>query len=478
MKIDALITSVPWTDTDAPLMAPAVLKSSLVKNNFSAVAIDINAEVRDFVLKSPHQSSLIKFFTTEQIDPDAIESIDQIFNYMTDRILSYNSKWVALSLLTYLSQIPTKWLCFHLKQKRPDIKIVVGGPGCFNSLKSIDTYLTNLKAQQLIDHYITGDGEHALFELINGNNQYPGVDSSNWKEIKDLDNLPFPDYDDYNFSLYRLNKVSIWGSRGCVRDCTFCDIHEHWHKFQWRTAESIVEEIIYQHKRYGINLFHFADSLVNGNQKEYRKFIRLLSDYNLDKSENNKIKWSGFFIFRPKEQMREEDWYYTAQSGAMVLAVGVESFVEHIRYHLKKPFSNIDLDYGLQMGKKYNIGMYLLAIVGYVTETQQDHLDQLQWIKDNKHYADNPVLEVQIGSTLGILPGTWLHTNHKELGVELASDNVYQDLVKKDINNTPIIRMQRHEEIQKTLNDNGFRAQTTIDNHQLIEHYINRKYAK
>lgn len=476
MKFDILITSVPWTDTDAPLMAPAALKGALTNHDFLTVAIDLNAEIRNLVIDSPHKSSIIKFFTTEQVDAAAIPGISDIFDLMVDRILEYNSEWVALSLLTHLSQISTKWLCFCLKQKRPNIKIVIGGPGCANSLQNIDTYLMQLKSQKLIDYYIVGDGEHSLVELLKGNSSYPGINSNNWQTLSNLDDLPLPNYDDYNFSLYRLKKVSIWGSRGCVRDCTFCDIHEHWDRFQWRSAESIVNEMKVQQQKYGVNIFHFADSLVNGNQKEYRKFIKLLSDHNLDKTENKKIKWSGFFIFRPKEQMREEDWKLTAESGAQILAVGVESFAEHVRYHLKKPFSNDDLDYGLTMSKKHNIGLALLMIVGYVTETEQDHQTQLEWIRNNQIYANNPVVSVSVGSTLAILPGTWLYQNRKQLGITLASNNVFQDWVKEDINSTPMIRMQRLKEFVQALVDSGFSPNVSMDNHQLIENYINSNH--
>lgn len=458
-------------------MAPALLKGVLIKHGFAANGIDLNAEVQAQIKKSPHRSSIVKFLTTEQVDPQALSDIHDIFEYMANRLLSYNTKWVGLSLLSYLSQVSTKWLCFLLKKKNPNVKIVIGGPGCFNSLIGVDSYVLELKSLKLIDNYIVGDGENSLVELLKGNVKYPGINSSSWEEVSNLDNVAMPDYDEYDFSLYALKKVSIWGSRGCVRDCTFCDIHQHWNKFQWRSAESIFEEMKYQAEKYNINIYHFADSLVNGNQKEYRKLIRLLADYNRDLPSDKKIRWSGYFIFRPKEQMKEEDWKYTAESGADILSVGVESFVEHIRYHIKKYFSNQDLDYGLRMAKKYNIGIGLLMIVGYVTETEQDQIEQIQWLYDNKDYANNPVKYIQAGSTLGILPGTWLYQNQKELGLELSGD-VYQDWTIKETNSTPMLRLQWARNMEQAIKDTGFVYHNEKDNHSLIESYIESKYAK
>jgi radical SAM superfamily enzyme YgiQ (UPF0313 family) len=170
--------------------------------------------------------------------------------------------------------------------------------------------------------------------------------------------------------------------------------------------------------------------------------------------------------------MSEEDWQLTKESGAILLMVGVESFVDHIREHLKKKFTNVDLEYNLQLAQKYQVPVSLLVIVGYVTETAEDHQAQLEWVRQNNRYANNPVVSIQIGSTLGILPGTWLHKHYKELGIVLNNDEVYQDWTREDINSTPEIRMQRHCELNQELTKNGFCSLYSQDNHMLIENYV------
>ena len=477
-SVTAVITTVPWTDTDSLLMAPGVLKSSLTSAGISSVAMDLNQEVRQKVLASVHKKELIEFFVTQQVVEKARDEIHDLFNFMADRILSHNPEWACISLFTHFCQISCRWLCFILKQRRPDLKIVIGGAGCFISLKDIDAYVVNLRSKKLVDYFISGDGEKSLPALLLGHADYPGINMTTWKNLENLDNLPFPDYSDYDFGLYKIKAVGIWGSRGCVRDCTFCDIHEHWNRFQWRSADSIFTEMIKQHQMYGINLFLFADSLINGNQKEYRKLIRLLADYNNQQPADNRIRWTSFFIFRPQTQMSEEDWRLTAESGALMLLVGVESFVDHIREHLKKKFNNQDLDYGLRMAKKYNINLTLLLIVGYVTETEQDHQEQLQWIRDNSHYAGNPVKIVQLGSTLAILPGTWLARHQQDLGVQLHSNTVFQNWTRPDIGSTPDVRMRWHQETTQVLKENGFSPAFFEDNHLLIASYIKNEHGQ
>lgn len=468
-----VIASVPWTDTDSPMMAPGVLKSTLHSQNIPSIAIDLNAEVRHYIKTHPKRAGIVQFFLTEQAPIADVDAVHELFDWMAKRLLSYNTEWICLSLLTYISQIANRWLCFHLKQLCPTVKIVVGGPGVFVSLKSLDSYAITLKQQKLIDFYISGDGELALPNLLKGNLDYPGINTTVWKELDNLDALPPPNYDDYNWELYKVKRVSIWGSRGCVRKCTFCDIHEHWSKYQWRSADSIFDEMIAQNQRYGINIFAFTDSLVNGNQKEYKKLIRKLAAYNAELPNEKKIKWSGYFIFRPQNQMSEADWQFTAQSGATILSVGVESFVDHIRHHMKKHFNNQDLDYALKMCQRYKIDVKLLMIVGYVTETEQDHQAQLQWIQNNKHFANSPVEAIHIGSTLSIQPGTELYRLRDQLGIQMTETDVYNTWTTN--NSTPEIRQRRWQEMQQALEHNGFNTTYLTDNHVLLEQYFAKK---
>ena len=472
-----VIASVPWTDSDFPIMAPAVLKSVLSAQRITATTVDLNAEVRHRIFNHPNKDSILKFFLTEQVDHTAKSDVLDTIDFMAQRLLAFDPKWVALSLLSYLSQIPCRWLCMRIRQLSPATKIVIGGPGAAVSLKSLDEYASVLKRQGLIDHFVSGDSEQSFPRLILGQPDYPGVDSANWQQLDDLNSQPCPDFDDYDWSLYPIKAISIVGSKGCVRECTFCDIHEHWSKYQWRTGDNIFAEMQYQRERHGINFFTFADSLVNGNQKEYRKLITLLAEYNASQTcPEDRIRWTGAFIIRPQDQMKEADWALTAASGAEMLSVGVESFVENIRYHIKKKFSNNDLDFALTMGQRHNVKMILLMIVGYVTETQQDFEQQLRWVRDNKHYADNPVHMVQIGSGLGILPGTWLDRNQQMLGLTVPDTEVSQDWSCDSIGSTPVLRMKWHHLMQAELMQNGFTADYMQDNHVLIESYINDKY--
>ena len=471
-KIKLLVTSVPWTDTESPLLAPALLKSMCVGAGIDTVAIDLNQEFINYIRNKygeEKQARLQTFMYMGNLDFDKEVLIDGI-DYLTKFILKYNPTHVALSLLTYTSQIACEWICFRLRQQDPNLKIIIGGAGVFNTLESTTNFGEKLLQQKQIDHYIKGDGDVSLPELILQGNDIKGVDGVEWQQVPNLNDQAPPDYSDYNWSLYTNHSIGVVGSRGCVRNCSFCDIHEHWKKFQWRTGEDIFKELVWHNKKTGIQKFRFQDSLINGNQVEFRKLMRLLADHN-DKNPDNKLTWTSFFIFRPERQMNENDWIDISKS-AELLVVGIESLNEEIRFHMGKKFTNEDMNYCLDMCKKYHIKIHMLLIVGYVLDTDATNDEAKEWFYNNKQYINNPILSVKFGGTLGILPGTELYRKQKELGIELKNEQFDHIWTIAKTNNTPKKRVKWLGEQIEACVDAGFTVVERTDNHLVMEQQI------
>lgn len=476
-----VIASVPFTNSTSPVMAPALLKSVVEFAGFKCRGIDLNGIVFNLVDDHPYREDVMRFFYYEEVSAERIHDINELLDLMTDEVLKTNPTVVALSLLHYQCQLGAKWLCYNIKKRNPLIKIIIGGYGAFGSglLDNSSSFVGDLKKHGLIDHYITGDGDVALVECLKGNLNYPGIDSFNWEPVLDLDQFPYPNYDDYDFSLYQSPFLGVLGSRGCVRQCTFCDIHEYWKKFQWRSGDHIFNEIISQNRKYGIRDFRFSDSLVNGNMKEYRRLVTLLAEHNKT-NPDNRISWAGYFIFRPESQMDEEIWRLTSESGAWILNVGIESLVDKNRIHLKKKFNNNDVEHGLAMAKKYGVKICFLVLIGYVTETEQDHQESLQWIKDHAHYANDPIFRISVGGTLAILPDTWLDRNQESLGVTWKEGKPKGPGGKnhlweiKSTGNDYSTRLRRMNDMIEVANEAGFVIhQAIIDPQKELENLIN-----
>lgn len=464
---DVVICAVPWTDTNMPMMAPAALKPIVEKANLSCLAVDLNQEIFQYTERHPHKQLFVDFFFDGRCDILIEQDLINMFAAICNGILSYKPKWVGLSLLSYACQHAAKWIAWWLRKHDPNIKIIFGGAGCLPTFTGPSVYVDQLKQSRLLDYHIRGDGEHSLYELLIGNTNHPGIDTETWQELTnaDLRVLPFPNYDDYDLDIYGKRVTPLLASRGCVRQCTFCDYIANWKKFQWRTGEDVYAEMLHQNKKYGATYFKFQDALINGNQKEFRSLISKIAAHN-DANPNNKFRWSSFFIFRDVTPQSQQEWYDMYRSGADVLMVGIENFNERIRYAMGKKFSNASIDFHLEQASKYNITCALGQIVGYIDETQQDIDFIKQWLNDHVHLRH--IISLQWGGTLGIFPNTYLMQNHEKLGVQLIGPTP-QHWISDKSSSTSVDRVRWVKELVQHSKDLGYRVTENLDNHFILE---------
>lgn len=421
---DVVIAALPFIETTEPMMAPALLKGVVNQTDLTCFTYDFNIEIIHLLDKeSQHvKNSVERWFLYEENDQcQATQTcVDTLVDYVYDRIVILRPKWICLSLFCNTAKKFNTKLCQKLKKGYPSGKIVIGGNAVFTDKQSQRPYAKILHRAKLVDHYIVGDGEEPLYNLLTGTKQ--GIDNDEFQVLDDLSKQPLSDYDDYNWSLYETKRVPMYASRGCVRRCTFCDVYKIWKKFKLRHAEDVFDEMLYQIEKTGVRDFYFRDSLINGSVSEYRKLLKLLADYNSKNQE--KITWTSFFIFRPQSQMDEEDWRLTAESGAQQLIVGVENLVESIRYHMRKKFTNQDMDFGLEMAKKYSVGLTLLLIVGYVNETEKDFEESIRWLESHAEFTPWPLSVLSIGGTLTVTDLTDLYQQAEDFDITIG-DTIY-----------------------------------------------------
>jgi radical SAM superfamily enzyme YgiQ (UPF0313 family) len=462
-KYEVVIAAVPYVITTDPIMAPAHFKGILSAHGIQTYAFDLNIEIVKKLENSVNKEKLSDFFFSEIIHDDCIDEITELINYSVDRILEKSPKILVLSLLIYSCQVFTSWLCAALRIQQPDLKIVIGGAGVRNFIADTNlSFCNQLKHLGLINDFIIGDGDQSLYEYIQGNKNYPGINSTQWKPITDLNTRMWPDYDDYDFTFYDTPVIPINDSRGCIKNCEFCDIVEYWTKYQYRTAENIWEEMQHQIKKYNITKFEFRSSLVNGNLKEFKKLLDLMTDYNSTKSKQEQISWLGYFIIRGAKFHSEDLWEKIGKSNG-TLMVGVESLIPHVRKKLGKTFENEDIDHDLNLGQKFQVPLILLLIVAYPTETLQDFEFTKSWFNQRANYANNSVILVSL-SFASILPGTELERRSEEYGIKrgrLPSIWINQNLII-----TSEVRKRYLLELKQVCETAGFDTRT---NEQTLE---------
>lgn len=470
--------AVPFTDTDKPLMAPAILKSVAIKAGKSAVVLDLNLQfLRHLQDADPERrNKLLGFFREEAWSEDIMPDIFGLIQDMAHKILCYNPSVVGISVFTYNCRCCAKYLSWALKKINPEVKIILGGAGIIHHFAGDAKFAEDLRRYGVIDHFVYGDGERTLYEYLTTDNiEIAGLNSHVWNQMTnlELEQAPLPNYDDYDLDLYaRPLALPINGSRGCVQKCDFCDVHAHWKKFAYRGGQHVFDEMLFMKQKYGVSYFNFTDSLINGNLKEYRALMRLIAEHNRDLAAHEQIRWSSNFIFRSRAIFDEDDWRLTSEGGADLLMVGIESLSDKVRKHLGKNFTNQDIEYSFQMIKKFGrIRLGLLFLTGHPLETDDDHKFEMEWWPKQIAYRDI-IAAVNTGTPLGILENTPLQINFDKMGL-IRIGSTPEDWVNPVTGNTPSKRVQWNDEIVEIVKRCGFPLARGHDTHYILERMRN-----
>ena len=416
-KIDCVIASLPFIDYFLPPAAPAVIKGHLEKKGFSINTVDLNITVKE-TFQDKDLVDASSFFCDRGHNPNIYDSdlttrIDKLIDKWCQMLLSYNPTYIGLSVFSGDSRRACELLAQKLKTKTHNSKIVVGGHGIEkNWLETMKPY---------IDFHIDGEGEIALENLLQGNYDFPGINSTG-VQIKNLDVLGTANYEDYDLTTYNQfysnrQVVQITASRGCIRDCSFCNVKNLWPEFTWRSSDSIIEEITRVYETHGISDFYFTDSLINGNIKVYMQMVEGLAKYNY--STSAKITWGGQYIVRKSKNLSKDYFALTRDSGAYNLALGVESGSNDVLAHIKKGVTRQDLDLFIENFDAHDITCQYQIIVGYPNETEKNFEETLDMFYDHQKYIAS-----------GTIHGTTLHPMMIVEGtpLEQSTNRVYKKI--------------------------------------------------
>jgi anaerobic magnesium-protoporphyrin IX monomethyl ester cyclase len=162
----------------------------------------------------------------------------------------------------------------HIRAVSPSTPVIVGGP-----------FATTAPEQLLPNHadwVVIGEGEQTLVELLRKSSPVDVhgaafADPSNQsivinpprKPISNLDSLPFPVWLEPDTRTYYLNSgnrnplAGIMTSRGCPYDCVNCTKKVFGYKFRTRSAENVLQEVLYLKNRYHIRECFIWDDAFN-----------------------------------------------------------------------------------------------------------------------------------------------------------------------------------------------------------------------
>ncbi|MBU1997903.1 MAG: B12-binding domain-containing radical SAM protein, partial [Candidatus Omnitrophica bacterium] len=155
--------------------------------------------------------------------------------------------------------------------------------------------------------------------------------------INDLDRLPYPDWNIFNYRKYGLlpfvtmskPALTIEGSRGCPHNCSFCSLGYMGKKYRVRSVQSIADEFEYTCDYYGAKQIAFADAMFPLTEKHGLEFCAEIMRRKLEKKCIWVTETRVDIITQPLLKAMKE-------AGCRRLLFGIESGVQTVLDGVKK----------------------------------------------------------------------------------------------------------------------------------------------
>lgn len=214
------------------------------------------------------------------------ENIDMFYEYIIDMnpaIVGFYT--ICNSFLT------TLLLAKKIKEERPEIKILFGGPHATLTAKEC---LTDFN---FIDVISLGEAEKTIMQIVDelmGDCNFSKVKGVAYKKQDQiwinereplLRNDELAKYTPLDYTPVEITKstvIELEAGRGCPFACTFCSTSPFWgRRFRIKSVDELIAEMKQFHKLYGVTTFSLVHDMFTANRKHLMEFCNRIIDENL-----------------------------------------------------------------------------------------------------------------------------------------------------------------------------------------------------
>ncbi len=453
-----LITAPPW-GTHNPPTGLAYLSTFLQANDIKATVFDGNIEFYRRLEPQWHKLWLPEYKnrwgTNTHFDELQGEFSDHI-DWMVEKILSFQAPVLGFSVVDPKERMTIEVIRRLLKRDNTK-RILLGGPAISTPEQR---QIFQRTIGDAIDYFVEGPGEEILLEIMlrYRRDEYSSPSDKPTdsplvvhKKIRNLDSIPFPTYEEFNFKLYDGGGFFVEWSRGCISSCAYCKGRHLLGPYNMKKAEHIVSELQYLVKQFNFDHFIICDNLLNGNTAELGKLCDQIIEVGLN------ITWEGQGI--PYKKMTLPLLKKMKAAGCLKLQWGLESASDNLLKNVNKGkiFSVVDVETVLHNGHEAGIKNEIFLIVGLPGENDHEFGKTLSFIEKNSQYIDL----IKSVNTLHLVHGTDLYEYAKtEYDLLLPEDDSwYYQWQSKDGHNDYSQRVVRANKLLEKAKDLGIHVQ-------------------
>jgi len=191
--------------------------------------------------------------------------------------------------------------------------------------------------------------------------------------IRDLDLIPFPDRDSFEFPdkyhmairITRGNSFSVLGTRGCPGHCFFCSRAVFGHAVSARSPENMVEEICLVKERYpDITQFEFLDDYLLFDLDRMNRFCDLMIKRKIN------LYWSAGNS--RVDNIELDTLKKMKASGCFKINYGIEAGTDEILKSINKEITIADARRAIEVTHRAGLYVGVYFILGHHRETIED----------------------------------------------------------------------------------------------------------
>jgi magnesium-protoporphyrin IX monomethyl ester (oxidative) cyclase len=338
----------------------------------------------------PKSTSYRSFFW--QIREKATTFIDRV----ALSVLDLQPKIVACSS-TFHQHCASLALLRRIRELAPEVITLMGGANCEGEMG-----LATKREFSWVDFVVSGEGDELMGPLCHlllkqGRQVDPsslpyGVISSHSygqaqgetivaprTSVRDLNQIPIPDYDDYFQALatsplasYIKPGLLVETSRGCwwgqIHHCTFCGLNGSSMGYRSKSPERVLQELTYLAQRYGLHQFEAVDNILDMSYLEtlLPHLAALPEPYS--------------FFYETKANLTYNQLQKLVDAGVNSIQPGIESMHNSILKLIDKgttAWMNVQL---LKWAQELGIYVYWNFLVGIPRESDTWYTEMAEWL--------------------------------------------------------------------------------------------------
>ncbi|MBU0681151.1 MAG: B12-binding domain-containing radical SAM protein [Proteobacteria bacterium] len=315
------------------------------------------------------------------------------------------------------------------------------------------------------DIAVIGEGEETIVEVMTAlanHDSLHGIKGIAYRDgnkvhindrrelIQDIDSIPWPAYELFPIDHYRLLRMPhathsdfvlpMLSGRGCTFTCNFCYRMDQGHRP--RSADSIIEEIQYLKKDFGITYIAFSDELLMSSKQRTVEICEafLKADLNIKWDCNGRLNYASSDVL---DIMKK--------AGCVFINYGIEAFDDEVLRKMNKALTTKQIERGIDATLVAGISPGLNMLFGHIGDNKEtlqaavnflikhDDGAQMRTIRPVTPYPGSPLYYYAVEKGLINDIDDFYMNKHLNSDLfaanftELSEDELYSELTKANI---------------------------------------------